>query len=62
MLQHAFLQGAERVLFHVGVNNIRSQKAMEKLGAIIIDEVTVAYYGEVPRKNFVYVLTESSNS
>lgn len=62
MLQHAFLQGAERVLFHVGVNNIRSQKAMEKLGAIIIEEVTVAYYGEAPRRNFVYLLTDSSNS
>jgi RimJ/RimL family protein N-acetyltransferase len=62
MLKHAFLEGAERVLFHVGVNNIRSQKAMEKLGAIIIDEVTVAYYGEAPRRNFVYLLTDSSNS
>jgi RimJ/RimL family protein N-acetyltransferase len=30
-------QVAERVLFHVGVNNIRSQKAMEKLGAKIIE-------------------------
>ncbi|MBM3915947.1 MAG: GNAT family N-acetyltransferase [Sphingomonadales bacterium] len=48
------LQVADRVLFHVGVHNIRSQKAMEKLGAKVIDEVTVAYYGEAPRKNFVY--------
>jgi len=48
------LQAADRVLFHVGVNNIRSQKAMEKLGAQVIDEVTVAYYGEAPRRNFVY--------
>ncbi len=57
MLKHAFLAGAERVLFHVGVNNIRSQKAMEKLGAGVIDEVTVAYYGEAPRRNFVYAIS-----
>jgi RimJ/RimL family protein N-acetyltransferase len=56
MVGHA-LQAADRVLFHVGVNNIRSQKAMEKLGAQVIDEVTVAYYGEAPRRNFVYALT-----
>jgi hypothetical protein len=30
---------------------------MEKLGAQVIDEVTVAYYGEAPRRNFVYALT-----
>ena len=56
MLQHAFLQGAQRVLFHVGVNNIRSQRAMQKLGAAIIDEVTVSYYGEAPKRNFVYAI------
>ena len=56
MVGHA-LQAADRVLFHVGVNNIRSQKAMAKLGAQVIDEVTVAYYGEAPRRNFVYALT-----
>jgi RimJ/RimL family protein N-acetyltransferase len=54
MMQYAFSEGAERIIFHVGVNNIRSQKAMEKLGAVIIDELTVAYYGEAPRQNFVY--------
>lgn len=62
MLKHAFLEGAKRVLFHVGVNNIRSQKAMEKLGATIVDEVTVAYYGEAPRRNFVYLITDSGSS
>ena len=32
MLKHAF-KWARRVWFHVGVNNIRSRKAMEKIGA-----------------------------
>ena len=32
MLAHAFTW-AKRVWFHVGIDNIRSQKAMEKIGA-----------------------------
>ena len=32
MLAHAF-KWAKRVWFHVGIDNIRSQKAMEKIGA-----------------------------
>jgi RimJ/RimL family protein N-acetyltransferase len=32
MLKHAF-KWARRVWFHVGINNIRSRKAMEKIGA-----------------------------
>ncbi|MEY3159378.1 MAG: hypothetical protein RLZZ49_858, partial [Bacteroidota bacterium] len=53
MLNHAF-QFVDQVIFHVGANNIRSQKAMEKLGAIKIGEELVAYYGEASRNNFVY--------
>lgn len=32
MLAHAFATGFERVWFHVGKNNMRSRKAMEKIG------------------------------
>jgi RimJ/RimL family protein N-acetyltransferase len=32
MLDHAFSIGIERVWFHVGKNNMRSRKAMEKIG------------------------------
>ena len=35
MLDNAF-RYVEKVLFHIGENNIRSQKAVEKLGAIFI--------------------------
>ncbi len=42
MLDHAF-KFVETVIFHIGDKNIRSQKAIEKLGAIKI--------GEVERKN-----------
>jgi len=55
MLSYAF-EFVNRVLFHVGASNIRSQKAMEKLGAIKIGEEEVAYYGEATRLNFVYLI------
>lgn len=53
MLDHAF-QFVDTVLFHVGSENIPSQKAMAKLGAIKIEEIEVAYYGEPIRENYVY--------
>ena len=58
MLHYAF-QFVDQVIFHVGANNIRSQKAMEKLGAIKIGEEEVAYYGEASRKNVVYQITKN---
>ncbi len=53
MLDYIF-QFVEKVNFHVGAENYRSQKAMEKLGAIKKDEIVVAYYGEPDRLNFQY--------
>jgi RimJ/RimL family protein N-acetyltransferase len=32
MLDHAFSTGIDRVWFHVGKSNMRSRKAMEKIG------------------------------
>jgi N-acetyltransferase len=53
MLDHAFAH-VDQVHFQVGALNIRSQKAMAKLGANVIDEEIVAYYGEAPKRNFLY--------
>ena len=53
MLDHAF-GFVTRVIFHVGSQNIRSRKAMEKLGAETVGEVSVAYYGEPERMNTIY--------
>ena len=53
MLAYAF-EYVNRVIFHVGVNNMRSRKAMEKIGAIQIAEESIAYFGEEPRLNVVY--------
>lgn len=53
MLEHAF-QFVDRVIFHVGINNVRSRKAMEKLGGMLIGEAAMSYYGEQSHPNVVY--------
>ncbi|MES2763824.1 MAG: GNAT family N-acetyltransferase [Bacteroidota bacterium] len=53
MLHHAF-QFVDSVHFHIGALNIRSQKAIERLGAKKISEMEVAYYGEPSKLNFLY--------
>ncbi len=53
MILYAF-QFVDSVIFHIGANNIRSQKAIERLGALKIDELEVKYYGEESKLNFVY--------
>jgi RimJ/RimL family protein N-acetyltransferase len=50
---------AETVIFHVGAKNMRSRKAMEKLGAEYLGEEEVAYYGEAPRQNVVFRITRA---
>ena len=47
----------DKVHFHIGATNIRSQVAIQRLGASKIGEETVAYYGEPPKLNFVYEIT-----
>ncbi|MDI1316760.1 GNAT family N-acetyltransferase [Flavobacterium sp.] len=54
MLDYAF-QFVDKVYFHVGASNYRSQKAIEKTGAVKVDEFEVEYYGESSKLNFVYV-------
>lgn len=59
MLDYIF-QFVDKVNFHVGKGNIRSQKAMEKLGAKKVDEVNVAYFGEPERLNVVFEITKEN--
>ncbi|MEP6804712.1 MAG: GNAT family N-acetyltransferase [Flavobacterium sp.] len=48
-------QHLDSVIFHIGVNNMRSQKAVEKLGAIKISEMNVTNNGiDIP--HFEYEL------
>ena len=58
MLDYAF-QYVDKVYFHIGAFNIRSQKAIEKIGAIKVGEYEVEYYGEDSKLNFVYVIQKS---
>lgn len=58
MLDYAF-QFVDTVYFHIGVFNYRSQKAIEKLGAVKIDEFEVEYYGEDSKLNYIYQIKKS---
>jgi RimJ/RimL family protein N-acetyltransferase len=53
LINHAF-QYVNHVVFHIGAQNIRSQMAITKLGAMKVGEIAVAYYGEPEKLNFVY--------
>ena len=53
MLDHA-LRFVDQVLFHVGEKNLRSRRAMGKIGAELIGTEEVAYYGEPVKTNCVY--------
>src|SRR5438034_8339984 len=55
MLDHAF-QFVESVVFFVGENNIRSQKAMEKIGGIKSGMVKKTYGNRPPSLNVRYVI------
>jgi len=55
MLGHAF-QFVENVVFYVGENNIRSQKATEKIGAIKNGTVKKVYGNRPPSLNVRYVI------
>jgi N-acetyltransferase len=58
MLDYAF-EYVNKVYFHIGAFNIRSQKAIEKIGATKIDEFEVKYYAEEPKLNYIYQIVKS---
>lgn len=57
MLTHAF-KFADAVIFHIGANNIRSQKAVGNIGGIKTGEIEMEYYGEPNRLNFTYQINK----
>jgi RimJ/RimL family protein N-acetyltransferase len=59
MLDHAF-KFVDTVIFHIGAKNIRSQKAIEKLGAWKVGEIEINYPGEDERLNFIYEMDKST--
>jgi RimJ/RimL family protein N-acetyltransferase len=58
MLDYIF-QFVSKVHFHIGAQNIRSQVAIARVGALKIGEEEVAYFGEAPKLNFVYEITKA---
>jgi RimJ/RimL family protein N-acetyltransferase len=60
MLAHAF-KFVETVVFYVGENNVRSQKAMEKFGAIRNGLMKRVYGNRPPALNLRYVIRRTEN-
>jgi RimJ/RimL family protein N-acetyltransferase len=58
MLNHAFTF-VNTVIFHIGANNIRSQKSIVRFGAVKTGEIEMEYYGEGPKLNFIYQLDKT---
>ncbi|MFU1858568.1 GNAT family N-acetyltransferase [Sphingobacterium sp. NGMCC 1.201703] len=50
----------DKIYLHVGAENIRSQKAVERLGANKVAEKLVSYVNEPERRNFEYALEKST--
>ncbi|HJV20767.1 MAG TPA: GNAT family N-acetyltransferase [Sediminibacterium sp.] len=58
MIQYAF-DFSDTVIFHIGAGNIRSQKAIEKIGARKTGEESHQYFGEAPVLNFNYAIKKT---
>jgi N-acetyltransferase len=60
MLDHAFASGFDRVWFHVGKHNLRSCKAMEKIGGRVLREEVKVLLG-VPHDYVFYAIDRPSH-
>lgn len=58
MIGFAF-EFADAVIFHIGAGNIRSQKAIEKIGAHKTGVEEHRYFGETPTLNFNYTIKKT---
>ena len=58
LLAYAF-QFVKNVLFFIGETNFRSQKAIEKIGALKVGTATRAYGNHPPTTNLKYVIRKS---
>lgn len=59
MLDYIF-RFVDRVCFHIGAENIRSQVAIGRLGAVKVGEEEVRYFGESPKLNFTYEISKAN--
>jgi RimJ/RimL family protein N-acetyltransferase len=58
LLNHAF-KFVESVVFFVGEDNVRSQKAMEKVGAVKVGTAIRTYGNRQPARNVKYMIKQS---
>ena len=58
MLNNAF-RFVDTVIFEIGAQNLRSQKAIEKLGAVRVATQKIAYFGEAANENFIYEIKKA---
>ena len=56
MLDHAF-GFVDRVLFHVGENNLRSQKALQKLGATVLTRTELPDRNGTMQPHLIFVIS-----
>jgi N-acetyltransferase len=59
MLQHAF-QFVDRVIFIVGVTNVRSQQAMRKIGGVLTDRREIRPLHGQPSESVVFEITRAA--
>ena len=59
MINYAF-EYVDKIYFHVGETNMRSQKAVQKLGAVKTGEIVMDGPNEVTRLNYTYELTKQA--
>jgi N-acetyltransferase len=59
MMNHAY-QLVDKIYFHVGAINVRSQIAMGRIGGQEVREIEVAYYGEPTKINKEYVISKEN--
>jgi RimJ/RimL family protein N-acetyltransferase len=57
MLDHAF-HYVDQVLFEVGEHNKRSITAMQRIGGVQISSRPIAYYGEAPKTNLIFLINK----
>ena len=59
MLKHAF-RYVDKVIFHIGAENTRSQIAIGRIGAQKIGSLEMPYFGEKTLLNFVYCIEKAN--
>jgi RimJ/RimL family protein N-acetyltransferase len=60
MINYAF-GFVDKIYFHVGAQNIRSQKAIEKLGALLVKKEVIPFLGKPDKINLIYCLNNTKS-